>query len=127
MVYDVSLEELKKLKAAATQQLEMLNEQIEKCERTEEKLKTLKDIEKLYDLGGEILIRDGDEFNRTIIVSKAKENRKAFLNHLKQEAIKWIKDEKQGYPDIYNTVDDLKAIRRFIKHFFNISEKDLLQ
>ena len=81
-------------------------------------LKTLKDIEKLYDLGGEILIREGDEFDRSKIVSKAKENRKAFLKQLKAEAVKWVKEftpEDEGHLNVIN----------FIKHFFNLTEEDL--
>ena len=79
------------------------------------KLKTLKDIEKLYDLGGEILIRELDEKGRDRIVTKGKENRKAFLNHLKQEGIKWLKRHEA-------MAMDTKLVEDFIKHFFNIKE-----
>jgi len=101
------------------------------------KLKTLKDIEKLYDLGGEILIRELDEEGRDRIVTRAKENRKAFLNHLKQEAIKWIKDIDENLKEFENMqgqivknefvdkVQGLLATREWIKHFFNIIEENL--
>lgn len=95
------------------------------------KLKTLKDIEKLYDLGGEIFIRELDEEGRSRIVTKGKQNRKAFLNNLKQEAVKHIDILKQACIINEHRPNDLMYCGckdneiDWIKYFFNIIEDDL--
>jgi hypothetical protein len=90
--------------------------------KTKEELKTLKDIEKLYDLGGEMISRDTDKVGLERIRTKGKENRKAFLNHLKQEAIKWIKYYQKLDKE---TEEARKWLRMWIVTFFNLTEEDL--
>lgn len=91
------------------------------------KLKTLKDIQKFYDLGGEIHTGTPEYL--------AKENRKAFLEHLKREAIAWIKalQKTKVYPigmgiPVLNTLDknsEFVNSEEWIKNFFNITEEEL--
>ena len=52
-------------------------------------------------------------------------NEEAICYELKAEAVKWVKDDIEGYPDIYSNLDDLNAIKRWIKHFFNLTEEEI--
>ncbi len=56
---------------------------------------------------------------------------------LRQEALKWIKEESWfsnndswfSNNDLFNSIDpflpQVRAIKRFIKHFFNITDKEM--
>ena len=100
-----TLKDLKKLQAITTQQLEIINKQIEELEikNDSEKFRTLEDL--------------ADWYEHTDAVSKLE---------LKEEAIKWIKEDiKFGYRlDGYIDSDYLKSIKRWMKRF-DITKKDL--
>ena len=111
--FDLDCSDIFGYRTECLNRLSWLGEQIEEYKQQEElkkekgvELKTLNDLTHYFGYMEEAIISTDS-------------------NELKLEAIKWIKDETQGYPDIYNTVDDLEAIKRWIKHFFNISEEDL--
>ncbi len=85
-----------------------------------DKLKTLKDF----------------EFRLFTNESTNKFANKNIRNNLKAEAIKWVKDKERGIKfhqedlsvsgnEAHKVIDFLHAQIEWIKHFFNITEKDL--
>jgi len=90
-----------------------------------EELKTLKDIDKLVfntDYADWKQLEKTNDNNYVLLERKATNNVKELL---KQEAIKWIKflDTDEHY-DTDFAYDPYEVIP-FIKHFFNIEDKDL--
>ena len=93
------------------------------------KLKTLKDI--MEEFKSDCIAKD---FTESVMINKPLVGANAYyLDRLKQEAIKWIKELEQNglsYKFKENEYPLWKrgqpeAIKEWIKHFFNITDKDL--
>ena len=95
----------------------------------EKSLKTLKDLKFRSHLFPEILRREFPQMKEPITF---KDDFFVNLGDLKQEAIKWVKVEKPklhgiGINDNHKfTAEEVRmCIKDWIKHFFNLTEKDL--
>ena len=47
------------------------------------------------------------------------------LEELKAEAVKDYKDDEQMYPNIFNTIEQQNAVRKYIKWKNNLTKEDL--
>ena len=73
-----------------------------------DELKTLKDLDKCSD--NHECLQDIHLYNE----------------ELKAEAVKWVKDIKNSTPSTSQKKEDIRCFTEsFIKHFFNLTEKDL--